>query len=389
MDTIKTSTAIPLRFTWLEFSGSLGDLGLFIPLVVAMTIRCDLNIGIILISAGFMNILTGWLFRQPIPVQPMKAIAAVVITEGLIREDLIAAGILMGLFLLCVSGIINKISQIIPKPIVRGIQLGIGLKLVLIGVQWVSGLSFIGWDSIFVSIAVIGFLICSLNWKQPVLLYVFLVGLLILYIEQPQLFSTFSLTWPQFSFFWPSASAWTTGMLKGALPQIPLTILNSVVALCALSTQYFPGKGVQPKKIAVSVGLMNIVCVPLGGIPMCHGSGGLAAQYRFGARTGGSVIILGLLKIFIGILFGGVLLGLLQNYPIAVLAPMLVFAGVELARTSHDCFGETQGLVIALVTAAVILGANTWAGFIAGSLVSSAFFFNQGGKIDSNKKKGN
>ena len=102
---------------------------------------------------------------------------------------------------------------------------------------------------------------------------------------------------------------------------MPLTILNSVVALCALSSEYFPGKGVGPRKVAVSVGLMNLLCVPLGGIPMCHGAGGLAAQYRFGARTGGSVLILGFLKIMIGVCFGGALLGLLQSYPVAVLGP--------------------------------------------------------------------
>ena len=106
---------------------------------------------------------------------------------------------------------------------------------------------------------------------------------------------------------------------------------------------------------------------------MCHGAGGLAAQYRFGARTGGSVVILGILKIAAGFFFGGALLGLLQSYPMAVLGPMLIFAGIELARSSRDVVGDAQGLTVALVTAAFILGVNTWVGFLAGSGISLAY----------------
>ena len=125
---------------------------------------------------------------------------------------------------------------------------------------------------------------------------------------------------------------------------------------------------------------MNLLCVPLGGIPMCHGAGGLAAQHRFGARTGGSVILLGTLKITIGFLFGGALLGLLQSYPMAILGPMLIFAGVELARSSKDVFGEPKGLSVALITAIFILGVNTLAGFFAGLGVSMVYSIQLGRK---------
>jgi len=361
------------RFSWMEFSGSLGDLGLFLPLVVAMTIACDLNIGVILILAGLMNVFTGLLFRQPIPVQPMKAIAVVVITEGLVQDELIAAGLLMGVALLIFSGIVDQINRFIPKPIVRGIQLGIGLKLAAKGAEWVSELAIIGWDSITFAIIVICFLLVLANRKQPALLYIFLIGFVILYFKQPNIFSSISISWPKFYWHWPSQSAWNGGLFKGALPQIPLTLLNSVVALCALSSEYFPGRGVQPRKIAAGIGLMNLLCVPLGGIPMCHGAGGLAAQYRFGARTGGSVILLGALKIAIGFLFGGALLGILQSYPMAILGPMLIFAGVELARSSKDVVGDPKGLTVALITAVFILGVNTLAGFLAGLSVSMVY----------------
>ena len=99
---------------------------------------------------------------------------------------------------------------------------------------------------------------------------------------------------------------------------------------------------------------------------MCHGAGGLAAQYRFGARTGGSVVMLGLLKVMAGLLFGGALLGLLQSYPIAVLGPMLIFAGIELAKSAKEVTEHANEFIIALVTAGFILGVNVWVGFLAG-----------------------
>jgi len=172
-----------------------------------------------------------------------------------------------------------------PKAIVRGIQLGVGVKLAFNGLFYLKGLPLWGIDSVVVAVLLIGILIISLRSNQPVLLYVFLAGFFIQYVRSPDVFSTIQMTFPHFRLYWPYPSAWVSGFLKGALPQVPLTLLNSVVAVCALSADYFPGKGIPPKKMAASVGWMNLICVPLGGIPMCHGAGGLAAQYRFGART--------------------------------------------------------------------------------------------------------
>jgi len=365
MNSLKIEDLRP-QFTWKEFSGSLGDLGLFIPLVVGMTMACDLNIGVVLIFAGLMNVLTGILFRQPIPVQPMKAIAAVAITEGLMRGELIAAGILMGIFMLGLSRVIDQVNRMIPKAIVRGIQFGVGIKLAIKGVTWMSGLPLIGWDSIILGGIVV--LILSLRFirDQPILLYVFLAGFVALYWKQPQFYSGIAMTFPEFHFYWPSLMAWKTGLLKGALPQLPLTVLNSVIAVCALSSAYFPKHGIKPRRMAVSVGIMNLICVPLGGIPMCHGAGGLAAQYRFGARSGGSVIMLGILKILVGFLFGGALLVLLQSYPKAILGPMLIFAGIQLAKSVRDVLGNNLDIFTVLVTAGFIVGMNTLAGFLAG-----------------------
>jgi len=362
-----------LKFTWMEFSGSLGDLGLFIPLVVGVTISCGLDMGTVLILAGLMNILTGWIFRQPIPVQPMKAIAAVAIAEGLTRGELISSGILIGVILVVFSGVIDYVNRYIPRAVVRGIQLGVGLKLAAKGAAWIGALPVVGWNSLMVSIGLVIILLIFYNQKQPVLLYIFAAGFILLYFDHPEVYASGSMLWGGIRFDWPVKAVWLSGFYKGALPQLPLTVLNSVVALCALSEEYFPNRGVNPRKVAASVGLMNLLCVPFGGIPMCHGAGGLAAQYRFGARTGGSVIILGVMKILVGILFGGALLGLLDSYPMAVLAPMLMIAGLQLAKSSSDVLGDVRGMMIVLVTAAFILGLNTFVGFLAGLALACVY----------------
>lgn len=361
------------RFTWTEFSGSLGDLGLFIPLVVAVVLQVRLDLGIVLVAAGAMNVIAGWVFRQPIPVQPMKAIAAVAITEGLTGGELSAAGLLLGAILLALAltGAVDLLRRFVPKAVVRGIQLGVGLKLAAKGAAWVGALPLVGWDSVFVALIVGALLLLLLARRLPGLLPLFAAGLLLVLLLDPTAWAEVTWRLPRLALHWPAPEAWAGGFLRGTLPQLPLTLLNSVIAVCALSSDYFPGRGIAPRRMAASVGLMNLCCVPFGAIPMCHGAGGLAAQVRFGSRTGGGVIMLGVLKIGIGLAFGSALLPVLDAYPVAILGPMLVFAGIELARSVGD-LSQPRLLAVALVTAAVILGVNTGAGFLVGWALHAA-----------------
>ncbi len=371
MDKPDSSWWSGLRFSRLEFSGSLGDLGTFLPLVLAMVLASQLDLGMILICAGVMNILTGVLFHQPIPVQPMKAIAAVAITEKLLAGELTAAGLMMGalMVLLAVSGTISTIDRLVPRAVVRGIQLGVGLKLAARGVTWIGDLPLWGADSIALALCTVLIMLYLWARQKPAVLVMFLAGFLVLLLTRPEAFDGVRIALPHFQIHWPAATHWFPALLNAVIPQAPLTILNSVVAVCALSADYFPAQGISPKKMAVSVGIMNLLCVPLGGIPMCHGSGGLAAQYLFGARTGGSVVMLGLLKVGGGLLFGEALISLLHHYPVGILGPLLILAGIELARAARDAV-DSQKWVICLATAAFILGINTAAGFLVGVSVA-------------------
>jgi MFS superfamily sulfate permease-like transporter len=358
---------VELRFTWTEFSGGLGDLGLFLPLVVGLVVACDMDIGIVLIFAGLANIITGWLFRQPIAVQPMKVIAAVAISEGMLKGELVSSGLLLGLALLVLvlTGAVERIHSLIPRVLVRGIQLGVGLKLAFWGVRQIGALPLLEWNGVLTAMVVAAVLIFYSSGRLPVLLVMFLAGFLLLYLEQPAVFHDLRFALPHWQFYWPVGGEWYGGLHKGVLPQLPLTLINSVVAICALSADYFPQRGLAPKRVAVSVALMNLLCTPLGGMPMCHGAGGLAAQYRFGARTGGSVIMLGVLKVLAGVLFGGALLVLLTSYPAAILGPMLALAGLELARAARDVTRLNEIVVVAIMAAGIV-GYSTLIGLAAG-----------------------
>ncbi len=367
------------RFTLSEFSGALGDLGTFLPLVLAMSIVCGMELGSILVLAGLACVVTGLWSAQPIPVQPMKAVAAVAITERLAAGEIAAAGLIVGALMLALAltGSVDWLCRAVPRTIVRGIQLGVGVKLVLTGLDWLmgwkagaaGGLPLVGWDSLLVAAIVGGLLLLPALGRIPLLLLVFLGGFGLLHLAHPGLYAQVTLRVPRLVWTFPSGSEWLPGLVHGALPQLPLTLLNSVVAVCALSQDYFPGRGIAPKPTALSIGLMNLLSAPLGGAPVCHGAGGLAAQYRFGGRTGGGMVMIGLVKVAAGLLFGATLVSVLSAYPVSILAVMLVFAGVALGAIVRDVRGSADWLVVGL-TAVLIVLVNTLTGFAIGALVA-------------------
>jgi len=175
-----------MRINRHEISGSLGDMGIFIPLLVGMVSVNGLNIASALFFAGLFNIVTGITFGIPMAVQPMKAIAAVAISEGLTKNEIFSAGIVTGLviFLFGITRIIELFNRIIPLSVVRGLQLGLGLHLIMKGFSVIIGTGqFFGYDSILLGI-LSGVLVLVLFFSKriPGALVVFLLGLLILFL---------------------------------------------------------------------------------------------------------------------------------------------------------------------------------------------------------------
>ncbi|MFH1419704.1 MAG: molybdate transporter family protein [Planctomycetota bacterium] len=361
-----------LCFNRAELGGALGDLGSFVPLLVGMVTCCGLQLGPALFLSGAANVGTGLLFGIPIPIQPMKVIAAVAIDEGLNESQILIAGIGVGvvLLLLTLTHLIDWLDRAIPKSVVRGLQLGLGLKLLAKGIVMVAGTqTFLGPDSIGLGIlCTLIVLLFYYSTRVPAALLVFTIGLVAMMAAQPSLLgeTRFGISWrlPDLS----NWSDWRTGILQGAVPQIPLTVLNSVIAICVLSVDLFPRSPLKPGRVALSVAVLNLITCPLGGMPLCHGSGGLAAQHRFGARTGGSMVVLGAAKMALAL--GGSLLAWMQSYPQSVLGVLLLFSGMELAMVCRDQHSRGPFFVMVLTTGTCI-AVNTAVGFVVGWIMAA------------------
>ncbi|KAL2173203.1 uncharacterized protein P884DRAFT_252357 [Thermothelomyces heterothallicus CBS 202.75] len=347
-----------------EISGALGDLGTLLPLMIALALQGSIDLPSTLIFSGLFNMVTGAVFAIPLPVQPMKAIAASAISTHLSLRTTTAAGALVSVavLVLSISGALRLLTARIPVPVVKGIQLGAALRLVSSGASLILPLPWLAaaapLDSRLAVLA--AFLLLFLTQRAPRFPYaliLFLLGLLaaLSAAEPPAaLVSTHHHHHHQqqqqqdrhqhpgpLRFYLPgfaSPAAWTA-----ALSQLPLTTLNSVVAVSALAADLVgasssttgtppppppPPPGVTA--LGLSVAAMNLVGCWAGAMPVCHGAGGLAAQVRFGARSGASVVLLGLAKLALGLVSGVV--GVLQRFPRGALGVMVVAAGLELGK---------------------------------------------------------
>jgi MFS superfamily sulfate permease-like transporter len=153
-----------------------------------------------------------------------------------------------------------------------------------------------------------------------------------------------------------------------ALPQVPLTLGNAIIAITEENNQLFPDRPVTEQRVAVSTGIMNVGSAALGGIPMCHGAGGMAGHVRFGARTGGTPIILGAILILLAPFFSGSVSTLLRIFPPAVLGVILFLTGAQLALGACDISKDKGERFATVITAALAIW-NVGIAFVVGSAV--------------------
>ena len=353
----------PLAFNLAELSGGLGDLGTFLPITVALCAVCGLDLAVVLALSGAATAATGFLFRQPIPVQPMKAIAADAVARSLSAGAVCAGGVGMGVAvtLIGLCGWADRLGRAAPRPVVRGLQLGVGAALAWKGAALIAAADR-WWVAVPAGLCV---LLAPRRPRWPTLPLLVGAGFAAAAWEAAAAGGTaaFDPAPPAL----PTAEEWRVGLLELVPAQLPLTLLNSVVAVCVLSGDYFPGRGLRPGRVAASVGGLNLFTVPLGGMPVCHGAGGLAAQYHFGARTGGAVILLGGLKLAAaGLLAFALPADTLARFPAPLLGTLLIAAGYRLAAAAGDARGP-RAVGTAIFTGAAVLTAGTLVGVAAGA----------------------
>ena len=361
------------RFDRQELSGSLGDLGTFLPIILGLATVAGLSFPAMLFWAGASNIATGLIFAIPMPVQPMKAIAAVALSEGMNSGEVYASGLIMALFMLLIwsTNFTKYLDKIMPKIVVRGIQFSVGLKLFIKGAQMIYAKEFMALDGIIIGLIGISFAIFFYRSNRvPTALILFVTGIAMTFIADQSLLHSLSFQPYLPNFVSIGFDSFRGGLLRGAIAQLPLTLLNSVIAVSALSYNLFPKHGAETRKITLSVGLMNLTCL-FGAMPMCHGSGGLAAQSRFGARTNGSILLLGTGKLLAAIVLGSSLLSIVSAFPESLLGVLLLIAGMELILTLRDVRELFDiAIVLAMATTSIISSSLT-IGFVFGVFLYS------------------
>ena len=380
------------QFNRLEFAGSLGDLGTLLPIALGLILISGLNSYGVFLSVGLYYIFSGLYFGVTVPVQPMKIIGAYAIATGMTASQITASGYLIGLVLLVIggTGAITVIGRYIPKSVVRGVQLSAGTLLMIQGLKFMLGttklqvlrqaaepylaIDSIGPVPIGIILGVTGGILTLLlleNKRLPAALLVVGGGLIFGFIfGLRQGFDIIrpGIYLPQFlPFGWPTKADFTFALFALVLPQIPMTLGNAVVAYADLSKDYFKedSNKVTYKSSCISMALANMMSSTIGGMPMCHGAGGLAAHYRFGARTGGSNLMIGVLFVALAIFLGKGSLAVIYLLPLSVLGILLIFAGSQLALTIMD-LQSRKDLFVVILMLGITLATNLAAGFLAG-----------------------
>jgi SulP family sulfate permease len=348
------------------------------------------------ITIGVFYILSGVYFGVTVPVQPMKVIGSYAIATAMTAPQITASGYLMGIILLTIgaTGTVSRIGRFIPRSVVRGVQLSTGILLMVQGVKMMLGtttiqkihqmaepylvIQSIGAVPIGIPIGIAGGLLTLVlleNKQFPAGLVVVVAGLalgVILGTREGLEEIRFNLTLPTLlPFGWPTRADFTFALFALVLPQIPMTLGNAVVAYSDLSQQYFKERSLKVtyKASCLSMACANFLSSTFGGMPLCHGAGGLAAHFRFGARTAGSNVIIGVVFIAMAVFLGNRALTIINLLPLAVLGILLVFSGSQLGLTILD-MNNRKELFVCLLILGITLAFNLAAGFMAGIAVA-------------------
>jgi len=388
-----------LRFDRHELAGSLGDLGTLLPLAIGLIQINGLDATAVLLMVGLYFLASGAYFGITMPVQPMKVVSAYAIAAALEPTVITTSGFLLGVLLmaLALTSAIDAIGTLVPKPVIRGVQLSTGVLLLSKGVHFIVGdsefqtargaaepfldVQSIGPVPIGVVLGAVAFTLIFLllrNKVAPAALVVVIGGLATgLALGGLRALSGLSLgiNLPTFlPYGTPTSAEVVVALTVLALPQVPMTIGNAVLAQADLTKEYFGEAGARrstPRALTLSMGLANLASALVGGMPMCHGAGGLAAHYQFGARTAGSNIIIGTIFVAVAITLGSGASHLLGLLPLSVLGALLAYAGVQLALVILDVT-ERRDLFVVVMLLGISLATNLAVGFVVGIILAYA-----------------
>jgi xanthine/uracil/vitamin C permease (AzgA family) len=360
-----------VRFDRNELSGAFGDIGTDFPLIVGMILVAKLDAASVLTMFGAMQLLTGLIYGLPMPAQPLKAMAVLVISKKAAGNLLYGGGLAIGItmFFLTVTGLIDWLARAIPKSVVRGIQFGLGLQLSLLALQdYIPADGRRGY-----ALAAVAFVLTLLllgNRRFPPAPFVILLGIVYAFafkLDAGVLAHSIAFHLPHF--YEPRLADVLTGFVVLALPQLPLSLGNSILATSQITQDFFPERHVTVRKISFTYSLMNLVNPFFGGIPTCHGSGGMAGHYTFGGRTGGSIVIYGSIYLALGLFLSRGFQTAIELFPKPVLGVILAFEGMVLIRLVRDMASSLPDFTVVLLVGLMCVGLPY--GYVLGLVVGT------------------
>jgi hypothetical protein len=363
-----------LRFGRKEWAGAFGDLGTLVPFLLAYITIVGVEPAGMLLAFGAAFIAAGLVFRTPFPVQPMKAIGAVAATSAaqavIVTPQAVAvAALATGLIWLAIgaTGTADRIARWVGRPVIIGITLGLGLAFMLDGARMMATGVWLAAPLLLVTILLLS------NRALLAMVLILAAGVAWAVIMEPAIAGALSrvepaLKLPAWPFYGLSWEAVVVGVALLALPQVPLTLGNAVIAPVEFNNREFPDRPATERKVAVSTGVMNSLGSLVGAVPMCHGAGGMAAQVSFGARTGGAPVIIGVLLVVLALFFSDSVATLLRLFPAPALGVMLFLAGIQLSLGSCDFSKDKGERFVTLGTAALSIW-NVGVAFVFGIAV--------------------
>ena len=324
-----------MNFGRRELSGAVADLGVLVPIAVALIVKNGLSPTAVLLPAGLLYLTVAFVYRLPVPVQPLKALGAIAIAKGLGSDDIAAAALILGSIFLVLGriGALDLAARAFPRALIRGVQLTVGLLFLKIAWGLVSDppKSFghfalpTGWG---VPLAAAGVILAFALRRHPVSLALVAAGAIIMLIRAG---SDVALGPSHISFPSLDGATFWTAFTVLVLPQLPLSFANSCLATADAARVYFgeeQAEPVRPGRLASTLGTANLFSGAISGMPVCHGAGGMTAHVAFGARTGGAPLAMGVALTTVALGAGAGLAGLLPAFPLPILAALLATAGL-------------------------------------------------------------
>jgi len=326
---------MPVRITRRELAGAVADLGVLVPIAVALIVGNGLSPTAVLLPAGLLYLANAWIYGLPLPSQPLKAFGAIAIAEGLGADEIAAGALLIGALFLVAGrlGLVDRLARAFPRPLVRGVQLAVGLLFLQIAwglaadppaafaehalpPAWAVGLA-------------LAAAAAALAFRRSGAALLLVAGGAVVMVATAGGSASLG----------PSALAVPSldlGVLATAfvvlvVPQAPLSFANSCLATADAARVYFGedrARRVSPGSLASTYGVANLFAGSIGGMPVCHGAGGLTAHYSFGARTAAAPLVMGGVLVVLALAAGSGLAALLVAFPLPILAALLAVAGL-------------------------------------------------------------